>query len=82
MQASTFQTISTARAILAMDVSATDEDQYCDALCAFNDIVTDDISTANLVAGLARHVSAKWDQAVKHVSADEVRVAIESAAKH
>ncbi len=79
MQNSTLQTISTARAILAMDLHAVDEDQYCAALCALNDLRFGiaDLDTANVVAQLAQDVSAQWDKAVKHVTADEVRVAID-----
>ncbi len=79
MQNATLQTISTARAILEMDIFATDEDQYCAALCALNDLRfgISDMATAVVVAELARNVSAHWDKAVKHVTADEVRVAID-----
>ncbi len=78
MQNATLQTISTARAILAMGIFATDEDQYCAALCALNDLqfCIADMDTANVVAKLARDVSAQWDRAVKHVTADEVQGAI------
>jgi len=74
MQARTLQTISTARTILAMGLHAVDEDQYCDVLCALNDIVVDDVGVAGIAQALARDISEMWDKAVKHDSADEVRL--------
>jgi hypothetical protein len=75
------QTIAHARVILAMDFLAVNEEIYAQVLSELEDLRFGiaDLQTADVIAALSRDLSDRWDRAFRHVSADEIKMAVDVA---